>query len=969
MTAGAPKLYDIPAGTPFLAALANGIRKQLGADPLALSRATVLLPNRRAVRALGEAFLAAGDGAALLLPRIAAIGDVDEDELSLAAETASLAAELPPAIDALARHLLLARLVAARGDLVPSPAAAFKLAEALAALLDEMQIEEVGFERFADLVPADYAAHWGETLAFLEILREAWPKILASRGEMDGQARRAKLIRALAAHWARTPPAGPIWAAGSTGSVPATAHLLATVARLDRGAVVLPGLDRAADARTWEAIGEDPSHPQYGLNLLLRRMEATRADVRDWPGTSPGPRASLVAAVLLPAPATESWRDMQAFPPAAFAGLKRLEAPDAGSEAGAIALLLRETLETPGRTAALVTADRNLARRVAAELERWNVAVDDTAGMPLARTAPATLLRLAAHAANEDFAPVPLLALLKHPLVRLGQTRAAHLARTRGFEREFLRGPRPAPGLAALQALDAGNPLPASLAAAFAAAARAGETLAELLPAFLAAAEALAQDETGQTRLWDGDAGEAVAVFAARLADSSAAFGPLARRHFADFLDTVLATEAYRPPYGGHPRLAIRGTLEARLVAADRVVLGGLNEGVWPGEAREDPWLSRPMRKAAGLPPPERQIGLAAHDFAQALAGADVVLSRARKTEGTPTLPARWLLRFEALVGKDDPQWQGMLWQPPLGWARRLAGADEKGSTLAKPRPTPPVAVRPTKLAVTGIETLVRDPYAIYARHVLRLRPLDPIDADVDARDRGNMVHAALEAFARRFPGDLPPLPKAELVEIGRQIFAKHMDRPAVAAFWWPRFVRIAEWFAAFQTERQAAGFRIAGVECAGELDLGGFTLSARADRIDADPDGRLVVIDYKTGTTRTARQALSGMAPQLPLTAAVAKAGAFAGIPAAAIAALVYAKLGDAKQGGDWQTLAPGKEIDDADAFADEALSRLRKLLQRYGDPSQPYLSRPRPQFVKHAGDYDHLARWLEWSRDGDDE
>ncbi|MCA3262236.1 MAG: double-strand break repair protein AddB [Telmatospirillum sp.] len=969
MTAAAPKLFDIPAGTPFLAALASGIRSELGSDPLALSRATVLLPNRRAVRALGEAFLAAGDGAALLLPRIAAIGDVDEDELTLAAETASLAAELPPAIDALARHLLLARLVAARGDLVPTPAAAFKLAEALASLLDEMQIEEVGFERFADLVPADYAAHWGETLAFLDILREAWPKILASRGEMDGQARRAKLIRALAAHWARIPPAGPIWAAGSTGSVPATAHLLATIARLASGAVVLPGLDRTADAATWEAIGEDPSHPQYGLNLLLRRMEATRADVRDWPGTLPGPRASLVASVLLPAPATESWRDMPAFAPEAFAGLKRLEAPDSDSEAGAIALLLRETLETPGRTAALVTADRNLARRVAAELKRWNVTVDDTAGLPLARTAPATLLRLAAHAANEEFAPVPLLALLKHPLVQLGQTRSAHLARTRSFERDHLRGPRPAPGLAGLQALEADNALLAALAAAFAEATTAGETLPELLPAFLAAAEALARDETGQTRLWDGDAGEAAAAFAARLAEAADAFGPLKRRHFADFLDTVLATEAYRPPYGGHPRLAIRGTLEARLVAADRVVLGGLNEGVWPGEAREDPWLSRPMRKATGLPPPERQIGLAAHDFAQALAGADVVLSRARKAEGTPTLPARWLLRFEALVGKDNPQWQGLLWQPPLGWARLLAGSDEKGRMLAKPRPAPPVSVRPAKLAVTGIETLVRDPYAIYARYVLRLRPLDPIDADVDARDRGNMIHEALENFAKRFPGELPKLPEAELVEIGRQIFAKHLDRPAVAAFWWPRFVRIAEWFAALQTERQADGFRIAGVECAGELDLGGFTLTARADRIDRGPDGRLVVIDYKTGSTRTAKQVLSGIAPQLPLTAAVAKAGAFAGIPAAAIGALVYAKLGGAKQAGDWQTVAPGKEIADADAFADEALARLRALLQRYGDPAQPYLSRPRPQFVSHAGDYDHLARWLEWSRDGDDE
>ncbi len=969
MTAAAAKLFDIPAGTPFLAALASGIRTALGADPLALSRATVLLPNRRAVRALGDAFLAVGDGAALLLPRIAAIGDVDEDELSLAAETASLAAELPPAIDALARHLLLARLVAARGDLVPSPAAAFKLAEALATLLDEMQIEEVGFERFADLVPADYAAHWGETLAFLDILREAWPRILASRGEMDGQARRAKLIRALAAHWARTPPAGPIWAAGSTGSVPATAHLLATIARLEHGAVVLPGLDRTADAATWEAIGEDPSHPQHGLNLLLRRMEATRADVQAWPGTAPGPRAGLVSAVLLPAPATESWRDMQAFAPKAFEGLKRLEAPDADSEAGAIALLLRETLETPGRTAALVTADRNLARRVAAELKRWNIAVDDTAGLPLARTAPATLLRLAAHAANEDFAPVALLALLKHPLVQLGQTRSAHLARTRSFERDHLRGPRPAPGLAGLQALDADNPLLAALAAAFARANEADETLAGLLPAFLAAAEALAQDETGQTRLWDGDAGEAVAAFAARLADAADAFGPLKRRHFADFLDTVLATDAYRPPYGGHPRLAIRGTLEARLVAADRVVLGGLNEGVWPGEAREDPWLSRPMRKAAGLPPPERQIGLAAHDFAQALSGADVVLSRARKADGTPTLPARWLLRFEALVGKDNPQWQGLLWHPPLGWARLLAGGHEKGRALAKPRPTPPVAARPAKLAVTGVERLVRDPYAIYARYVLGLRPLDPIDADVDARDRGNLIHAALETFARRFPGDLPPRPEAELLEIGRRIFAAYMDRPAVAAFWWPRFVRIAEWFAALQTERQADGLRIAGVECAGELDLDGFTLTARADRIDIGPDGRLEVIDYKTGATPTARQALSGMAPQLPLTASVAKAGAFQTIPAAAIAALVYAKLGGAKQAGDWKILAPGKEIADADAFADEALAGLRRLLQRYGDPSQPYLSRPRPQFVAHAGDYDHLARWLEWSRDGDAE
>jgi ATP-dependent helicase/nuclease subunit B len=424
----------------------------------------------------------------------------------------------------------------------------------------------------------------------------------------------------------------------------------------------------------------------------------------------------------------------------------------------------------------------------------------------------------------------------------------------------------------------------------------------------------------------------------------------------------------FRPAHGGHPRLAIRGTLEARLVSADRVVLGGLVEGVWPGEVQDDPWLSRPMRARVGLSPPERQIGLSAHDFAQALAGPEVILTRARKIDGTPALPARWLSRLEALLGT-DPRWKATLANDAVAWDRTLAGAGETGAKLDPPRPTPPVEARPRSLYVTSIEKWLRDPYAIYARYVLGLRPLDPIDADVDARDRGNMIHEALEVFAKRFPGDLPPLPEAELLEIGRRIFAKHMDRPAVAAFWWPRFVRIAEWFASLQTERQADGFRIAAVECAGELDLDGFTLTARADRIDKGPDGRLVVIDYKTGATRTPKQALSGMAPQLPLTAAVAKAGAFAGLPAAAIGALVYAKLGGAKQAGDWQQIAPGKEIADADIFANEALARLRDLLKRYGDPAQPYLARPRPQFVTHAGDYDHLARWLEWSRDGDNE
>ena len=279
-----------------------------------------------------------------------------------------------------------------------------------------------------------------------------------------------------------------------------------------------------------------------------------------------------------------------------------------------------------------------------------------------------------------------------------------------------------------------------------------------------------------------------LARFVGDLREAAPLFGAIEPARFADFLETLLAGVPFRPAHGGHPRLAILGTLEARLVSADRVVLGGLVEGVWPGEVRDDPWLSRPMRERVGLSPPERQIGLAAHDFAQALAGPEVILTRARKIDGTPTLPARWLSRLEALLGA-DARWQATLAHDAVAWDREIAGAGEAGRTLVPPHPTPPVEARPSKLYVTSVEKWLRDPYWIYARYCLGLEPLKPIDADVDALERGNLFHAALETFANGFPGTLPRDAEMHLVEIGRKLFAPYMARPAVAAFWWPRFV------------------------------------------------------------------------------------------------------------------------------------------------------------------------------------
>jgi ATP-dependent helicase/nuclease subunit B len=454
---GALRLYDIPSDQAFVDALAVGLLDRFGADPLALSRATVLLPTRRAARALRDALLRASGGRPLLLPAMRAIGDVDEDELAFDPLEGEDGLELPPAIPPLRRQLLLAALVRQwkerRGGRIDAAQAA-QLAAELARLLDHLQTEGLALEALRGLAPERFASHWGETLAFLDVLQEPWRLVLEAEGAMDPAARRVRLIANLAARWRLRPPEHPVIAAGSTGSIPRTAELLGVVAALPRGAVVLPGLDRQMDDESWASLG--PSHPQFGFRQLLDRLGAAREAVMPWPAATRGPRAPaarlrLIAEAMRPVETTPAWRSLPKLESGALDGLVRLDLPSGQDEATAIALLLREALETPGATAALVTPDRRLARRVAVELGRWKIAVDDSAGEPLGATAPGAFLRLAAEAFEEDLAPVPLLALLKHPLA-LGGGRAAFRRWTRRLDRRVLRGPRPAPGFAGLLA-------------------------------------------------------------------------------------------------------------------------------------------------------------------------------------------------------------------------------------------------------------------------------------------------------------------------------------------------------------------------------------------------------------------------------------------------------------------------------------------------------------------------------------
>ncbi len=1006
MSGSTPKLFTIGASAPFAATLAKGLAARLksappahaygvGDDPLALSGVTIYLPTRRAARSFGDAFARELGGAALL-PQFRALGDVDEDDLLFDADSDI---DLTPALDPLRRQLLLAHLVQrwhaqARGPIGFAQAA--MLAAQLALMLDEFERQGADPAQLAGLAPLQLAEHWQEVGGFLAWLYERWPAILADEGRIDVAAHRNAALAALARRLQAAPPEGMIIAAGSTGSIPATGELLKVIAHLPNGAVVLPGLDRTLDDASWETL--DPGHPQYGLKQLLDRIGATRDSVEDWDGGAANPaREHLLSETLRPAPTTDAWRALVERGggdlAAGLEGLSVLLANDPGQEALAIALALRHALETPGKSAALVTPDRSLARRVAAELKRWDVVIDDSAGRPLAHTGAGAFLCLVAEAAAARFAPPPLLALLKHPFARRGQDPAEFRSMARALDLA-LRGPRPDPGLngitqrlqrplrkdasdtekSARKALqDWWTGIAEILAPLETLFAGSDAALTDLIAAHLAAAEALACDDAETCLLWSKSDGEKAAQFTAqlRLAAERNSTGvelpPIEPSSYAPLFRRLALGQPVRSAFGQHPRLSILGPLEARLQSFDLTILGGLNENGWPRGAAADPWFSRPMRATLGLEQPERAIGLAAHDFAMLAAGPEVLLTRSLKADGAPSVPSRWLQRLEQLLiglnpglPKEQKSLEYLLPpRTPYGpLAQQLAAAPPL-QRLRRPAPRPPVDVRPRSLSVTEIETWLRDPYAIYARHVLRLRPLDPLDEAVGPLERGTILHGAVEEFVRRHPKDLPEDAEEQLIAIAAGLFAQDGIPHAAQAVWLPRFASAARGFLKVERMRRAT-LATPHVELKGRLTFrssgGDFTLTGRADRIDLMQGGSAVILDYKSGRTPTPTQVTEMIAPQLPLEAAMLAEDAF-GIGRLTADELIYLSLADGKRAADPTIIRDGAVL------AAEALARLKQRVERFDDPATAYYPRVMPFRTGSEGDYDHLARVREWS------
>ncbi len=886
----------------------------------------------------------------------------------------------------------------------------------LANLIDELIIEDVAWERLDPLVLPEFDTYWRITLDFLNIAIEQWPKILSERNLVDKARRQVALIEAQSRRLQDGTLSGPVIAIGSTGANRATARLLGAIARAPKGAVVLPGLDLDLDDRAWAmiAIAGDPeqnsaasfTHPQAALSRLLGLLQVKREVVVSLGevAQSLAARGMFVSEALRPAELTHEWIDYRArvdapLLDAALQGVSLIEAADEREEALALAIAMRHVLETPCETAALVTPDRNLARRVRAELLRWGVDAADSAGEPLSTSLIGVLARLAIACAASKMEATDLAALLTHPLLRLGLSREDVARRAALLEIGLLRSGSAAArlserivgepsGLIAAARDEADSPfahpakkrisaeewasledLLSRLGVRFAPLLnlRGKLTLGRWVAAHRDTVEAIAGAEGDGLECEDREALDDLFDELMQSAPDRMTFDVESYGLFFTAVACEIILRGARQP---HPRLQILGLLEARLIDVDVILLGGLDETIWPPQARTDAFLNRPMRAALGLTPPERKLGQTAHDFAQAMGKGKVILSRARKRDGAPVVASRFLQRMAALGRKE---WETC--RERGDYYLRLARAIDRSASITppseRPLPKPPVELRPTRLSVTQIETLRRDPYAIYAEKILGLKQLDPLGGVSGARELGSAIHAALERFVNGHPvGPLPPDAREKLRALFREVLVVQLQDADFAALKWPRLERTIDFFLGFEAGRRDK-IKVIKTECEGKFDISLadgsiFTLTARADRIEHNSDGTITLVDYKTGTPPGTNEIFVGFAPQLTLEAAMAARGAFnLGWSVETIEAL-YLKLGGMRGGEE-------KPVDFAQAnFKDVAEDHYRgliALLDQFRDPATAYPPRPFPKFAKRYNAYDHLARVKEWSLGGEPE
>lgn len=994
-------VFNMPSGVPFLGSLAQGLKAELGDD---LSRALILLPTRRAVRGLTDLFLQSAresEKGVMFLPRLNTLADIDPNEPPF--EPSDVAGLVPPSIDPVQRRFEMARVIEQfyrrASDMPLDAAAALSLADPLLSILDDAASEETKISDLAALgdIQAFAAEHFQYQAELYKIIQTYWPQRLKELNALEPKARQVRVLDTLTQQWIDNPPDYPIVIAGSTGTLGATARLMACVSRLPRGVVVLPGLSKSTD-KVWDAINEQ--HPQNALRNLLGTIAIKRGDVHDWPHIQKtaatearylSARRDIIAESLVPVDNTSDWltriatirKNAQGHEPFmdAMDGLSVIEAANDEDEALTIALVMRETLETPGHMAALVTPDQALARRVKARLRRWSVDVDLSQGEPLEETPIGGFLTAIIDLLIDPQDPVAMACLFNHPLTLLGQGYGEAKAKWHILEKRLFRGVRPSPDKVA----EADNEkLIASLRQALQPLLDVGDLAATQTwaQALWRVASDIAAGDPSEPIWSSTGGGEAQAVLKSLL-DYGYNLPDISPRGLSKLLAVLMRGKVVRPPFGTHPRLSILGPLEARMLSADVIILGGLNEGIWPAMPKVEPFLSRSMRKAVGLSLPEKRFGLSAHDFAELAANPNVILTRAKRSGGSPMVASRWLWRLTTLLeGALGKEHAAALLGTKNDYSELAEALDQvtseevKRATIEQPTPCPAKDDRwafgkGRSVSITQVKTWIRDPYSIFAKHALGLKKLDPLDAPLGAGEFGTAIHDGLEQFLRAHKVDWAEQSETQLMDYFKTSFLAAGYTPAEISKETSRFANIAKDFLDWLKTRQSEGFDVYAIEAEAKykIDALDFTLTGKADLIERRPDG-YGVIDYKTGTPATVKVVKAGFDPQLPLTAWLLAQGGFAGLPKNDTVQLGYVRVKGSNDDFSHQVLTSpeNKQGLSGEDYANEAFAALRELILRYDDPSTAYYSQPRVQYTHDYGEYDDLARRTEWASLGRD-
>lgn len=948
-------VWNISSSLGFADTLVKHFLAEYADDLSALSEVMFLLPNRRAVRAMKEAFVRERGLTPMLLPRMIPLGEVEEDELFLTGGNGrEMLAGMYPAIGVTERLLLFVRIIMAKptdfGMKKMSLSQACYLAQELSTLIDTVKNQHLSFENLKNLVADDYASHWQETLRFLEIITNHWPNILESRKLIDASERRDKLLQIQSEIWKINNPRQRIVIAGTTAAFPAMKELVKTVLGLPNGELYLAGLDKFLGDDDWAEINE--SHPQYELKELIDFLKLERKDILDLVPAYNSEVEAFVSEIMRPAKVSDKWLNLayKTFGPQAWGGIELINCADVREEALTIALIMRKVLDDDGKTAALVTSDRNLARRVACELERWNIVVDDSAGKPLSLMPVGIFLRQVLQAAGSK-QKTDWLSLIKNPMLcmgrdygevrNLGRRLDKIVWRQQGtddealvWENELRKVLQPLTELLDISEVD----------------------FKDLIEQHIKVAEKLATrtDKSGAQVLWGGDDGEAAARFVADLYEYAAVLGKINPKEYEGLLQALMMGINVRARYGMHPRLKILGPIEARLNRFDVTIIGEVNEGIWPQACSADPWMSRPMKKEFGFPLPERAIGVTAFDFAQLLCGDEVYLTRADRVQGTPMVKSRWWLRLETVLKALKIKPESIENDVYRLWAKQLDKPQEF-ETPVPPAPKPPLKYRPQELSASAIELWVKDPYSVFAKYILKLYALDNPDKEPDNADYGNIVHAVLQQFNNQYSGQLPDNARDELIRLGQEAFSKDNIAAEIRAVWWPKFIKSVDWILQQEKEYRLAVKKVYN-EVKGKIQIEtprGFAITAKADRVDMLNSGGVNVIDYKTGSAKKESEVRAGYAPQLPVEALIAQAGGFDNVPQKVVEKLIY-----------WQLNKKETVIEkDMEKLLVDTYRQIQRMANLFEFESTAYLSCPNPAKAPKYSDYEHLARVREWS------